>query len=70
MCITIPAQIIAVEAKTATVLLQGNMHQVYLATEAQPGDWVLLYAGIALKKIDRNEAELGIALLTKTQEKV
>jgi hydrogenase maturation factor len=41
----------------------GEAMAVYLAVDAKPGDWILLYAGVGIKIIDEQEAALGMEIL-------
>lgn len=63
MCISIPAQVLSVDGRAARVLMRGAEQIIYLAVEANPGDWILLYAGVGIKIVDDDEAQLGLMLL-------
>jgi hydrogenase expression/formation protein HypC len=50
MCLAVPAKIIEINNKMATVDLLGNQKQISIAMtpEAKVGDWVLIHAGFAI----------------------
>lgn len=58
MCLAIPAKIIEIDEKTATVDVGGVKRQasVVLLPEASLGDYVLMHAGFAISLVDQNEA--------------
>lgn len=58
MCLAIPARIIDIVEKMATVDVGGVTRQasVVLLPEAGPGDYVLMHAGFAISLVDENEA--------------
>ena len=55
MCLAVPAQIVALEGSSATVDINGVQQQanVALITDPMPGDYVLLHAGFAIQKWDK-----------------
>ncbi len=63
MCLAIPGQIVEFQQgeppfTTATVEFAGVRRQVAMdcVPEARPGDYVLVHAGIAISRIDHDEA--------------
>ena len=63
MCLAIPGQVVELQAgeppfTTATVEFAGIRRQVAMdcVPEAKPGDYVLVHAGIAISRIDQEEA--------------
>lgn len=58
MCLAIPARIIDIDGKTATVDVGGLTRQasVVLLPEACLGDYVLMHAGFAISMVDEHEA--------------
>ena len=66
MCLSVPAKILSCNGKKAIVNLGEQQREVYLAFEGgEPGDWVLLYSGIALCLLEHEEAKQTIELLEK-----
>jgi hydrogenase expression/formation protein HypC len=65
MCLAIPARVILVEGRTATVDVGGNRRSVdvSLVDEVHPGQWVLLHVGMALQVLDEAEALETLALI-------
>jgi hydrogenase expression/formation protein HypC len=67
MCLALPARIIEIhDGDSATVTLGGVRKQVSLALveDAEVGDYVIVHVGYALSKLDPDEAERTLALLT------
>jgi hydrogenase expression/formation protein HypC len=67
MCLALPARITEIhEGDSATVMLGGVRKQVSLALveDAEVGDYVIVHVGYALSKLDPEEAERTLALLT------
>lgn len=58
MCLAVPAKIIAMEDKMATVEIGGSRRKasMVLLPDAVKGDYVLLHAGFAISLIDEAEA--------------
>lgn len=79
MCLGIPGQIVEIvdtEKKLAKVNVSGVKREVNIAcivdenhsTAACMGDWVLVHVGFAMSRIDADEAEKTLALLTELGE--
>lgn len=58
MCLAVPARVVTLEGGVATVEVGGNTRQadVTLLDEVKVGDYVLLHAGFAIGRYDRDEA--------------
>jgi hydrogenase expression/formation protein HypC len=74
MCLAIPGKVVRwVERKppfaTASVEFGGICRDVNLACvpEAEVGDYVLVHAGIAISRIDADEAERVLATLSELE---
>ncbi len=68
MCLAIPMEIISIEDNVARVEVGGVKNQVRLDIideQAAVGDFVIVHAGFALRKIDREE---GLETLRLFQE--
>ena len=64
MCLGIPARVIEVKGGTAIVDFGGVKREVDASLEdVEPGDYVIVHAGIVISKIDQREAEETIKLL-------
>ena len=72
MCLGIPAQIVEVvrrhgDRQGRDLWLRRNV-SVALCPEAQVDDWVLVYVGFALSRIDEEQARETITLLEQMGE--
>lgn len=66
MCLAVPSEIVALKDKIATVDVSGIRREVsllLLPEEAAVGDYVLVHAGFAIQKIDRQAAEDALKLI-------
>jgi hydrogenase expression/formation protein HypC len=79
MCLGIPGQIVRLddaESMLATIDVCGVRRQINLACiieedhpfEACLGDWVLVHVGFAMSRINEDEAQKTLALLTELGE--
>ena len=66
MCVTRPVEVLDAAGVTARVLWQGRPMQVdvSLVGPVAPGELLLVHAGLALEKVERDEAADLNALLT------
>lgn len=65
MCLAVPVRIDAlVDDQTATANLGGIRKNINIALvdDLQVGDYVILHVGVALKKLDQEEADKTLAL--------
>jgi hydrogenase expression/formation protein HypC len=65
MCLALPARVTRlILPENALVALAGVQREISLALvdEVAPGDYVIVHAGYALKKLDPAEAEKTLAL--------
>jgi hydrogenase expression/formation protein HypC len=68
MCLAMPVLVLELTAgEQAIVNLGGVTKEVSLALVegVQPGDYVILHAGYALQKLDREEADRTLALFAE-----
>ena len=79
MCLGIPGQIVAIDdpvRKLATVSVAGVRRQINIACivdtahppEACLGDWVLVHVGFAMSRIDEQQAQETLRILTELGE--
>lgn len=63
MCLAIPAEVLALQGDTATVMLGGirKTVSVALVDAVTIGDYVLVHVGYALARIDKTEAKRTLA---------
>jgi len=72
MCLAVPMKIVEMILPEAVVELGGvrrRIHLALLATEdLRIGDYVIVHAGFAIQKMDKEEAEETLKLLEKIAE--
>ncbi|MGL4292193.1 MAG: HypC/HybG/HupF family hydrogenase formation chaperone [Bacteroidales bacterium] len=74
MCLAIPGKIISVDKsipdlKMARVDFGGVVKNICIEwTDAEAGEYILAHAGVALGKIDENEARRSISELNKIMD--
>jgi hydrogenase expression/formation protein HypC len=71
MCLAIPSEIVEIREKMATVDVSGIRREVsllLLPEEASVGDYVLVHAGFAIHKIDKEAAEEALKLISEIAE--
>ena len=74
MCLAVPGLILGVsdtgENRIAKVKFGGVTRPVYLdfVPEAQPGDYVLVHVGMAITRVNAEEAERTLELLRQMNE--
>lgn len=65
MCLALPVKVVAVhgDGLEATATIEGTGREVNLAMVAgvRPGDYVLVHAGLAVRRLDAAEAEAVLA---------
>ena len=70
MCIAIPSKVVAIHDKMATIDVSGVRREVsllLLPEEAAVGEYVLVHAGFAIQKIDREAAEEALKLIQEIE---
>jgi hydrogenase expression/formation protein HypC len=67
MCLAVPMLLKQVDGQMGVAELDGVERQValHLLEDAEVGDYILIHAGFALRKVDRAEAEETLELLRK-----
>ena len=65
MCVGLPAKVVKIQNGTALVDASGARREVSaeLLDDVDPGDYVMVHAGIAIAKIDENDADEAARLL-------
>jgi hydrogenase expression/formation protein HypC len=57
MCVATPGKVLSVDGDTARVDFSGNIIPVNISlVDAAPGDYVLTHAGMAIEKLDPENA--------------
>jgi hydrogenase expression/formation protein HypC len=70
MCLAIPSKVVAINDKMATIDVSGvrrDISLLLLPEEATIGDYVLVHAGFAIQKIDREAAEEAMKLIEEIE---
>ena len=67
MCLAVPAEVIEVAGDDAVVSLGGIRKRVslMLVDDIAVGDFVIVHVGFALTKLDRDEAQETLVLLSE-----
>ena len=70
MCLAVPGEIIEIRGKSALVDLLGNTLEISieLVDGIVVGDYVIVHAGCAISKVDKNEALETIELFREIEE--
>ncbi|MGB9876885.1 MAG: HypC/HybG/HupF family hydrogenase formation chaperone [bacterium] len=70
MCLGVPAKIVRVEGKDAIAEVGGIRREVSieLLNDVKEGDYVIIHAGFAISKLDEEEAEIMLDLLSHIPE--
>ena len=70
MCIAVPSQVIELAGEEAVVDFGGARRKVGIALvpEVQPGDYVLVHAGLAIQTIDMEEAQHTLELIRQLDD--
>jgi len=72
MCLAIPMKIIDINGTIATTEVDGITRQARLdlLPEANLGDYVLIHAGLAISKLDPEDAAETLDLLRKLADEI
>lgn len=71
MCLAIPSKIIDIKETIATIDAFGAQREVsllLLPEEAKIGDFVLVHAGFAIQKVDREAGDEALKLINELME--
>lgn len=70
MCVAVPVEVLEIQGREAVVQMGGVRTRVNidLVADLQVGEYVLLHAGCAMQKIDKEEAEKTIKLFKELDE--
>ncbi|MBR6228579.1 MAG: HypC/HybG/HupF family hydrogenase formation chaperone [Eubacterium sp.] len=71
MCVALPGKVIEVKGNTAVVDFSGNRVEARSGlVEIEPGDRVLVHAGLILQKVSQTEAEEMEMLFRELEDSV
>jgi len=68
MCLAIPVKIHIVEDDETAIADIGGLRKainISLVADVNPGDYVILHVGFALKKLDEDEAQKTLAMISE-----
>ena len=69
MCVAYPGKILSIENHHARVDFTGSVVPVNISmVDVAPGDYVLVHAGMAIQKVETEEAKEWIALFRDLEE--
>lgn len=70
MCLAIPSMIVKIEDEMATIDVDGVKRKasLLLVEDAQVGDYVIVHAGFAIRKIDEEAAQESLRYLREAVE--
>lgn len=70
MCLAVPMELIRVDGEVGTAQLEQVRYDVNLSLVdgAEVGEYVIVHAGFAIEKLDREEAEARLALFAEWAE--
>ena len=69
MCVAYPGKVLSIENHHARVDFTGSVVPVNISmVSVQPGDYVLVHAGMAIQKVETEEAKEWIALFRDLEE--
>ena len=69
MCVAYPGKILSIENNHARVDFTGSVVPVNISmVSVQPGDYVLVHAGMAIQKVETEEAKEWIALFRDLED--
>ncbi len=71
MCLAVPSEIISINDLMATIDVSGARRDIslmLLPEEARVGDFVIVHAGFAIQKIDREAGQEALRLIKELVE--
>ena len=69
MCVAYPGKVLSIENNHARVDFTGSVVPVNISmVSVQPGDYVLVHAGMAIQKVETEEAKEWIALFRDLED--
>lgn len=72
MCLAIPLEVIEINDNIAKVSIGNTKREAYLdlMDKVEVGDFVLVHAGFAIEKLDKEEAEKTLALFKEITDEI
>jgi hydrogenase expression/formation protein HypC len=72
MCLAVPLEVVDVKDNLATVSFGSTTREVYLdlMDTVAVGDFIIVHAGFAIEKLDREEAAKTLALFKEVMDEI
>ena len=72
MCLAIPLEVIEINNNIAKVSIGNTTRKAYLdlMDKVEVGDFVLVHAGFAIEKLDKEEAEKTLSLFKEITDEI
>lgn len=72
MCLAVPFEVIELKDNCATACFGTTRREVFLdlLDDVKIGDFVIVHAGFAIEKLNKDEAEKTIALLKEITDEI
>jgi hydrogenase expression/formation protein HypC len=72
MCIAVPLEVVAIRDNIARVIIGNTEKEVYLdlLDDVKVRDFVLVHAGFAIEKLDKQEAEKTLSLFKEIADEI
>lgn len=72
MCIAVPLEVVEVKGTIAKARFGESSREVHLdlIDDVQIGDFILVHAGFAIEKLNREEAEKTLALFKEIADEI
>jgi hydrogenase expression/formation protein HypC len=72
MCLSIPAEVLEITGNKAKVSIGGALYDasIELLDDIKIGDFVLLHAGYAIEKINKEEADITLGIFEEIKNEL
>ena len=72
MCVAVPLEVVAIKDNIARVSIGNTEKEVYLdlLDDVKVRDFVLVHAGFAIEKLDKEEAEKTLSLFKEIADEI
>jgi hydrogenase expression/formation protein HypC len=72
MCIAVPLEVVEIRGDSALARYGNSTREVHLdlLEGVSPGDYVLVHAGFAIEKLNKEEAEKTLALFREIADEI
>ena len=72
MCVAVPLEVVEIKGNLAKVSIGNTVKEVYLdlMDDVKLGDFVLVHAGFAIEKMNKDEAEKTLSLFKELVDEI